>query len=242
METNIDMRLLVTIHRINQITLPIAYHHIQQAAIYALIKGDLHEKGALYQKRDYKLFTFGPFLGKYQIKNRKITFYDQMSFEFRCYDEEIMNNVIFNLRNHGFRLGDISYHNITIGTEDVVIEDNALLVRMKSPICVYETDTFKHTNYLTPEENRFYELIEDNFRRKYAATFGELPKDMIHIQLEKYSERDKYLTKYKDFYIEAWKGYYLLSGSPEYLTFLYNTGIGAKNSQGFGMFEIVDKK
>ena len=31
-----------------------------------------------------------------------------------------------------------------------------------------------------------------------------------------------------------------LEGFPEYLTFLYNTGLGSKNSQGFGMFEVVE--
>lgn len=235
------MRLIVTIHNINQISLPIAYHHIQQSAIYALIAGDLHDNGVQYQKRDYKLFTFGPFMGKYRIQNHRITFYNQVSFEFRCQDEEVMDNVVRNLNEKGFRLGDITYHNIELYVEDVKINSNRILVKMCSPVCVYETDDFKHTYYLTPNESRFYDLIEDNFRRKYTATYGSLPNEEFYVELERFSERDKYFTKYKDFYIEAWKGYYILSGAPGYLTFLYNTGIGSKNSQGFGMYEIVDK-
>lgn len=236
------MRLVVTIHNINQLSLPIAYHHIQQSAIYALIAGDLHDNGVQYQKRDYKLFTFGPFMGKYRIQNRRITFYNQVSFEFRCHDKEIMDTVVRNLKEKGFRLGDITYHNIEIDVEEIKIDNSSILVRMCSPICIYETDDQKHTCYLTPGESRFYDLIEDNFRRKYTASFGEPPSGDFHIELEKYKERDKYFTKYKDFYIEAWKGYYRLNGTPEYLTFLYNTGIGSKNSQGFGMYEIVENK
>ena len=52
-------------------------------------------------------------------------------------------------------------------------------------------------------------------------------------------EKDKYLTKYKGFFINGWKGIYQLSGERKYLDFLYQTGLGAKNSQGFGMFDVT---
>ena len=50
--------------------------------------------------------------------------------------------------------------------------------------------------------------------------------------------KDKYFTKYKNFFIEAWYGLYLLEGNADYLSFLYDAGLGSKNAQGFGMFEI----
>ena len=33
-------------------------------------------------------------------------------------------------------------------------------------------------------------------------------------------------------------GEYELIGEPKYLDFLYQTGLGSKNAQGFGMFEV----
>lgn len=233
------MQIKIKINNINQINIPIAYHHIQQAAIYSLIKGSLHDHGHNYEKRDYKLFTFGPFEGKYRINNGRITFYDSISFEFRCLDESVMNNVIKNIKEYGFRIGDISYHNIDLKLDDRKIDNSQIMIKMISPICVYETDDAKHTYYLSPEDERFYSLIEDNFYRKYMAAYGITKITPIAISAECITGKDKYFTKYKNYYIEAWKGIYILEGDPENLTFLYNTGLGSKNSQGFGMFKII---
>jgi len=49
----------------------------------------------------------------------------------------------------------------------------------------------------------------------------------------------KLVTKYQGSYIEAWYGNFILSGKRKYLDFLYQTGLGSKNSQGFGMFNII---
>lgn len=233
------MQVKVRINNIGSICLPISYHHIEQSAIYALIRGNLHDKGASYEKRDYKLFTFGPFEGKYIVKDRRITFLDNISFEFRCYDDEVMKTFISNLNEYGFRLGDISYHNIAYELTEKKIEASKISVKMLSPICVYETSEDKHTTFFSPEDSTFFKLVNDNFKRKYAAAFLKNAKEDIVLSVERFNSRDRYFTKYKDYYIEAWKGIYSISGSSEYLSFLYDTGLGAKNSQGFGMFEVL---
>lgn len=237
------MQVKVRINNIGSICLPISYHYLQQSSIYKLIGGNLHNKGAAYGKRDYKLFTFGPFQGKYIVKDKWITFFDNISFEFRCYDAEIMKAFVSNLKKYGFRLGDISYHNIDYKLTERKIEASKVRVKMVSPICVYRTSEDKHVTFFSPEDLTFFELVNDNFKRKYAAAFKENAKEDIEdivLSVERFNSRDKYITKYKNyFYIEAWKGIYSLSGAPDYLTFLYDTGLGAKNSQGFGMFEIM---
>lgn len=233
------MQIKVKINNINQITLPIGYHHIEQSAIYALIRGELHDRGLAYEKRDYKLFTFGPFEGKYKVMNKQITFFDSIGFEFRCFDEEVMHQFIDNIKLYGFRLGDISYHNIDLEVSDYVIENEKIHIRMLSPICVYRTKENGYTQFLSPESDLFYKYVSENFERKYYAAFGEKAKEMINIKLAEFSNKDKCFTKYKNYFIEAWGGCYILKGKREYLSFLYNTGLGAKNSQGFGMFEIL---
>ena len=40
--------------------------------------------------------------------------------------------------------------------------------------------------------------------------------------------------------LTAYSGTYELFGERKYLDFLYQTGLGSKNSQGFGMFEIME--
>ena len=120
------------IYHIGQCTLPIAYHHIQQSAIYALIMGELHDHGSVYEKRDYKLFTFGPFQGKYHIQNKHITFMDTISFEVRFVNAQIADSFVKNIEEKGFRLGDVTYHNVAVQVNHQVIRENSLMVRMLS--------------------------------------------------------------------------------------------------------------
>jgi len=60
------------------IVLPIGYNHLVQAAIYNSVSQKLsrfiHDKGFLYGKRSYKLFTFSRLIGEYEIKQRRICF------------------------------------------------------------------------------------------------------------------------------------------------------------------------
>ena len=59
--------------------------------------------------------------------------------------------------------------------------------------------------------------------------------------------QDRYMTLYKkarlpeekDIYLTGWRGEYELSGRAEYLNFLYYCGLGARNSDGFGLFERI---
>lgn len=83
------------------------------------------------------------------------------------------------------------------------------------------------------------ELINENFKRKYNAYSGVFPEENIKIETMRFSERDKYVTKYKGFYISGWYGIYRLQGKRKYLDFLYQAGLGDRNSQGFGMFDLI---
>ena len=120
------------------------------------------------------------------------------------------------------------------------VEETKLRIRMKSPMTVYSTD---HENgriyYYNPEEEEFYQRLNENFFRKYQAYYGVEPISMLEIQKEGDKIPKKFVTRYQGSYITAWYGTYELSGERKYLDFLYQTGLGSKNSQGFGMFEIL---
>lgn len=234
------MQLIIKAKLHEPCTLPISYHHIQQSAIYSLIGGNLHDVDFKYEKRGYKLFTFGPIEGRYRIRNKTITFYDEISFEVRCLLDEVGFDIVKNLTENGIRFRNNVYQDTEVTVRNYLVKQNELEIAMKSPICVYETSDDKQTIYHNPEDREFYYLIMDNFIRKYSAVTEELPESTIEIIPLKYSMKDKYLTHYKGFVIEAWKGIYRLSGELEYLQFLYDTGLGSKNSQGFGMFDVLE--
>jgi len=55
------------------------------------------------------------------------------------------------------------------------------------------------------------------------------------------STKNGKLVIYKGFIIKGWMGKFRLRGNPELIKFSYEAGLGAKNSQGFGMWEILKK-
>lgn len=240
------MQLIIEVHSVQDIVLPINYHHIQQSAIFALSgeqygkNAPIHDGGSEYQKRVYKLFTFGAFNGAYSVKNKMIAFHNGFWFEVRSADESMIENIAKNITEHGLRLGDVSYHDVSVKKMDTHIQADEVKIMMVSPICVHTTLDNGYTKYWNPTDEEFYEAVAENFRRKYEAATGEAPESSIKLEMERVTQKDKYFTKYKNIYIEAWKGVYTLSGNAEYLDFLYNCGLGARNSQGFGMFKVIE--
>ena len=78
--------------------------------------------------------------------------------------------------------------------------------------------------------------MNENFRRKYCAAYGIEPD--TDITVGDIARPRKYVTQYRrGIYITAWHGEFDLRGTPEALDFLYQTGLGSRNSQGFGMFD-----
>lgn len=239
------MQLKINISTQNSITLPINYHYIQQGIIYSLLSDDtgiaaVHDEGARFQDKEFRLFTYGPFQGKYSIRDKKITFQEGLSFEIRSFDENAIRRIDSNVHRRGIRLGKSIYRDIETELMDYRIYSEDVVIKMISPICVYDTDSVTgRTNYYTPRDFQFGELIISNFMNKYIAAIGEGPEGELGFDILKIGPKDKYITRYKNFLIEGWKGIYNLSGTPELMTFLYNAGLGAKNSQGFGMFEVI---
>lgn len=236
---------LILRHKVaEKLVLPLGYHHIIQSMIYHNLKSEnhysdlIHNDGFHFNERKYKLFHFGLLQGKYRIENKQIIFYEDVSLEIRSLDLRFIALLKENIEKNGLNYLGQQYHNISIELKDETIEAEEIEIEMQSPLCVYSTDrNTGKTIYYNPSEEGFYQLICDNFIRKYTASFGVIPEE-IQIEAIKFSERDKDITKYKNCYIEAWKGRYILRGKRKYLDYLYQTGLGSKNSQGFGMFRV----
>ena len=121
------------------------------------------------------------------------------------------------------------------------IQENPVNIKMRSPLCLSRTiqeGGKKKTLYFSPEDREFVPLMQENFRRKYAAAYGKEPDSRI--TLAPCGEMKKYVTRFQqNIYVTAWKGSFSMSGPPDALDFLYQTGLGSRNSQGFGMFDVL---
>jgi len=123
--------------------------------------------------------------------------------------------------------------------EERMINDSMVHIKMLSPLEVHTTDENHHSYFFTPLDKDFSIQINANFQRKWTAYTGNPPIGGIELTAINVGAKDKYITTYKNMYINGWRGTYILTGNPEYLNFLYYCGLGARNSDGFGMFEII---
>lgn len=242
------MQLEVSIGLREPLALPINYNHIIQSIIYRALNAMpdysefLHECGYTSGSRQYRMFQFSQLNGDYYIdqKQRNIVFCSYVHLEIRSPEPLLIRLLAMNIKHYGISFGSMVCHDVHLKLYDYTVEDNSLDIRMKSPITVYSTNSGNgYVTYYRPDEDIFYQKINDNFRRKYQAYYGLPPSAGIEMKPLQDSLPKKMVTRYQGSYITAWYGIYQLTGGRKYLDFLYQTGLGGKNSQGFGMFEIL---
>lgn len=228
-----------------RLVLPINYHHILQSIIYRELPAaygysrQMHDGGYMSGSRQFKLFTFSLIKGRYEIWDGKIIFRESVSWEVRSPDIYMMQLLAESIRRHGIRYGEQQFADVAVCLSDGTVETEDICIRMRSPICLYSTDPeTKKTCFYAPDEEEFGRRLNENFIRKYRACYGVDAAGGITIEPVRVSHRDKYVTRYKAFYLSGWLGRYRLRGPRKYLDFLYQTGLGSRNSQGFGMFDI----
>ena len=233
------------------IIIPVQYNHAIQSMIYSNISPGLaeflHEKGFLFNGRSFKLFTFSRLRGPFKMRNDgKIEF--TYSFELtvaspierflRELSEGMLRKTDFVLLKQKIFLESVSV------TPAIRFEDlgDEIKIKMLSPVVAYKTDKESgKTVYYSPWDNAFAELVTKNIEKKHFLLTGERlenPQFRIIPTIPK-DERYCKVLNYKKTVIKGWLGIYKLQGDKRLIETAYNTGIGSKNPQGFGCFEVI---
>ena len=114
-------------------------------------------------------------------------------------------------------------------------------IRTISPITVYQSES-KDSNsarYFAPDDPLFSKIVLDNAVRKYYAwTQEKAPSDGFSISCLDHTPHLAVIS-FKDTPIRGYTGRFQLTGDAKLLSFLFESGLGGKNSHGFGMFDIV---
>ena len=242
------MRTKITLESSEKsLKLPIHYNHLIQSFIYANISPKLasflHEKGYLYGKRRFKLFTFSRIYGKFRLITGTIEFENPFYFYLSSSDNQFIQE---------FAEGLLTKNNLTLNIKKVravSIEvypnpefKKEMHIRTLSPITIYSTlntkDGRKKTYYYSPYEKEFSGLIEKNLKKKFSLIYKKEAKELrFSIEpLIKKSLSEK-IIKYKGTIIKGWLGKFKIKASPPLISVAYDTGLGSKNPEGFGMFE-----
>lgn len=229
-----------------QVDLPIAYRHTQQGFLYHALSGDaafatqLHEEGRIAQARSFKLFTFSPFSGAYSVAGKRIIFRDTMCMEIRSTDEHFIRQVASAIAVGSTQ--QLAGNPVEV-TGTRVTDEHLLMSKVKvqtlSPVVVYQTLEGNKTRFFSPEEPEFVAGIVRNAQRKWQSLHGEGAPFDLTVEVLTDAKPRKVATTFKGTFITGWNCRLRLTGAPEVLDMLYQTGLGAKSSQGFGMFRAL---
>lgn len=233
-----------------EVILPLHYNHMVQAFIYRYIDSELatwlHDHGFAEYGRPFKLFTFSRLMGKFRRSADHLIFNGQVSLyvasPLRNFVESLAENLV---RTSSMALGDSHLRLSAIAVEMPPQVSDRLAVRTLSPITVYSTvqrgDGRKLTYYYSPWEQQFGQQIETNLKKKYQIIEGLPPDPRWNLNLTplRVDKHDQCIVLYKETVIKGWTGTYLLQGAPQLIDVALQAGLGSKNSQGFGMVEIL---
>lgn len=250
------MRIKITFHNdfSDFLTLPCHYNEIIQGFIYknldSWLATKIHDQGFKDPKteRNFKLFTFSRLIpqGKARIKDGKITFYGSISLIVASPVSEFIQSFATNLIKAGY----IKLLKQTLILDSVTVEGlpeyrEKVLVRTLSPITVYSTlmtaDGRKKTYYYSPFEEDFERLIIENLSKKLRTLKGiTLVKGSI--KPYRVNSKNQRVVLYKNTVIKGWDGVFELNLPIELFQLAFDTGLGAKNSQGFGCIEVWERE
>ncbi|OWP56428.1 MAG: CRISPR-associated endoribonuclease Cas6 [Thermoplasmatales archaeon B_DKE] len=235
-----------------RMTLPIQYNHLLQAFIYTNVRDKelqvrYHDQGFVVNGKHIKMFTFSRLFGKYEMNQSagSITFFPPVSMTVSSVGSDFMSEFTEEILKsdqlylNGTKVEIESFDPLSFkGNKDRV------QIEMLSPLTVYRTlsvDGKNSTKYFSPWDEEFEELIRSNLIKKNSIIDKASSSATLDFSIKPMMERnDKFqkIMNFKGTIIKGWLGSYLLSGSEELIRLAYYSGLGSKNSEGFGCFRI----
>lgn len=219
--------------------LPLNYQEVIQGILYHSlpeeVANDAHrqEKGV----RKMPLFTFSSLRGTYAINREQgAIYFDSLYFFVSCLDDSLGFSLVTNL----FKGITIFGHQFPCQITSLSDYGGGNWIEFLSPVTVRKTnlDT-KKTTYFEPNTMEFTSAIYQNLKRKYQYYYGAEYEGPFALSAVPESVKKSIIT-YKGTNIRAYSGRFHLVASPEAMALLYNIGLGEKNAQGFGMFQMLD--
>lgn len=228
-----------------KVDLPIDYNYLVQGFIYHGISEELaaflHDKGFEFEKRSFKMFTFSRLLGNCLVQNSRINFEGNIYLHVRSpvvrFVEELANSV---LKSGEVVLGPHKLKVVGVNFPEAPKFGSEEQIRLLSAATVYSTlytgEGRKKTYYYSPYEAEFSELVTKNAKKKHAILHDKnIGARLTVVPLHMHEIHARYQTTV----VKGWLGTAILQGSKALIQTVYDTGLGSKNPQGFGMFDVV---
>jgi len=246
------LRIEASFRREKDALLPVAHNHLVQALIYSNIDEKLanflHEEGFVVGKRHFKLFTFSRLSGKVKFISKLKKF--KIESPFGLVISSPVESFLPSLAENFIKSEELNLNGEQIFVESINVLPapklgSEVTIKMLSPMTAYSTlqtsDGKKKTYFYSPLEQEFSELLKENLKKKHKALYKS-ESNGLSFSIEPIGINSKHqkIVEYKGTIIKGWMGKYKIKGSPELLKLAYDTGLGAKNSQGLGCFDVIN--
>jgi len=227
----------------NNLNLPLSYNQMLQGFIFrTLEKSDskysegLHNSGKDENKNLPKLFCFGRLIGHYYRRGKNIIFPSYALLEIRCPDIVFIEKFISGCTvGEEVQLG--KYNKVIIDSicvSDRIITESTFTARTVSPFAIHTTANARKE--FNPDTVR--NKLLNNAMYKWEVYGNSIDDFSLDIKWTSRKPKPTHAVFDKT-NIASWETDFILSGNSNTLNFIYNTGIGARNSQGFGLFEKI---
>lgn len=232
--------------------IPVEYNGYIKTFISGLFEGNSDE--LLEERKEYGssllgMYTFSRLSSK-GIKYNKpyLEIQNSINFQASFYLSKMHEMAVKSIcSNPKIFLGDQEFKITKTEFEDGPYKfQKKMKIKMLSPVVAYKTeyvDRKRKTKYYYPFDNNFSHIVRGNLAKKFCCIKGinEIKNFDFGISAGSFDqEKDFVITKVNNIIIKGYLGTYFLSGDPEILQVAYNWGLGAKNPEGFGMFEVLE--
>lgn len=237
------MRIKVTLDGTNA-RIPINYQSILQGIIYNAFKDNdygtfLHDTGYQIGNKKYKFFNFSNLFGNYRLEKNVLIFNSNIYFYISSESEQFIRMVY----NHFFMNGSIRIYNQIIPIINLEILEleyfegiQHVTIKTLSPVVAYRS-LDNYTTYYKPYEKEFEKLCIENLIEKNNCLDNLI--DTINFEIIDIHNVKKRVLKFKNTFYEAYLCELEVLVDFDTLLLIYNTGLSAKGSTGFGMIEVI---
>lgn len=254
------MRIRFELSPNGEVWLPWNHQYELSSVIYATIAHAspgfstfLHDKGFIADGKQFRLFTFSPLKGKILDRN-SFGFLLQPPIILLCSSPvpEFVRAVAEGaLKVSSLRVGEIELPVSQVQTLPDPEFSSQMQFSPLSPITVstgrIDADGKMRATYFSPDDPGFFEHLSNNLARKYEA-LNKKPPENPDVKFKLASDttpenrRLSKLIDIKGIKVRGWLVPVEAEGTPELLRLAYETGLGEKNSVGFGMVEVLNRK
>lgn len=221
----------------------------------SLIKGAINKVNKEYYDKLYsfedksnkqiKSFSFAVLLKDFKIENEIIHIQDKIILNITTPDYEFGINVyngLLSIQNFEYKGYVLKKVRINLVKEKFV-SDGEVIFKTMSPICIKnkkgefinlkDADYVDELNYIVDKNL----LVHRGYGLKQPLKFedGGMKKVVVKEEIRGFKEN----TNKNIFYVNAYSGTFKLTGDVEDLNYIYQSGLGFRRSQGFGMVDIV---